>query len=257
MELVREFLAAFGFLTRVPVWRLIGGEEPPSLARSLWAYPIVGASVGACGGGIAWIGLLAGMSPLLAAALAVGAMVLITGALHEDGLADTADGFGGGASRDRKLEIMRDSRIGTYGTVALVLSILVRCAAIAALADPQLIVVSLVVAGALARGFLAPMLQWMPSARSDGLGAQAAKPGLARCIVSMLLAIGATLALGSVIAGVGVILAASLAGLIAALLALRQIGGQTGDVMAAAEQAIECAVLVTLVAFKSALIVAL
>jgi len=253
---VREFVAAFGFLTRLPVWWLIAGQDPPALGKSVWAYPIVGAAVGAIGGGIAAIALWAGMPVLLAAVLAVTAMILVTGALHEDGLADTADGFGGGSTKARKLEIMRDSRLGTYGAVALMLSTLIRCAALVALAEPRLILVSLVVTGALSRGFLAPLLQWLPRARADGLGAQAARPGVIRCLISLTIAIGATVALGSFTAAAGVVVAAIVLAAIVALLALRQVGGQTGDVMAAAEQSIECAVLVVLVALKSAVVIA-
>jgi adenosylcobinamide-GDP ribazoletransferase len=98
----------------------------------------VGALVGACGALAYWGAAAVGLPPFVAGVLAVAATLLVTGALHEDGLADTADGFGAGVTRERKLEIMRDSRIGTYGVAALVLSILLRAGAVASLVEPVL-----------------------------------------------------------------------------------------------------------------------
>ena len=118
--LITELGTGLAFLTRLPVRCALGGEG--SLARAAWAFPIVGALVGAFGALAFWGAALVGLHPFVAGVLAVAATLLVTGALHEDGLADTADGFGAGGSRERKLEIMRDSRIGTYGVVALVLS---------------------------------------------------------------------------------------------------------------------------------------
>ena len=94
---------------------------------------------------------------------------LVTGALHEDGLADTADGFGGGDTRERKLEIMRDSRIGTYGVCALIVSLLVRADAIASLTDPVLVAPALIAAHAGARAVMPLVMFLLPAARTDGL----------------------------------------------------------------------------------------
>src|ERR1700760_415860 len=126
-----EFLAAFTFLTRLPLGSAHTDVPPPSLADASGAFPLVGLVIGAIGG-IAYAIASALALPALAAALiAIAATALITGALHEDGLADTADGFGGGATREMKLEIMRDSRIGTFGVLALIFSIGLRAIAIA------------------------------------------------------------------------------------------------------------------------------
>ena len=113
-----EARLALMLLTRLPVGRL---KDPvPSLAEARWAYPLVGLVIGA----IAWVAhhgaLMLGLGPLPAALVALGAMVLVTGALHHDGLADFADGLGGGRDPDHRLEIMRDSRIGSYGALALI-----------------------------------------------------------------------------------------------------------------------------------------
>ena len=119
-----------------------------------------------------------GLPPLVCAGLAVGALVIVTGALHEDGLADVADGFGGGATRERKLEIMRDSRIGAYGAAALALSLILRVAALSALLDHGLgaAAAGLILAGAASRAAALAPLALLPAARADGLGAGAGAP---------------------------------------------------------------------------------
>ena len=109
-----DLLAATAFLTRMPV---PPGHWPPNLARAYRAFPLVGAGIGAAIGALYLLLLRSGLPAIAAAALALGAGALLTGALQEDGLADIADGFGGGGDRVAKLEVMRDSRIGTYGVL--------------------------------------------------------------------------------------------------------------------------------------------
>ena len=123
------------FATRFPLRHAapIGGAD---IARASWTLPAIGALVGLMGAAVYWIAVRLNLPPLLGASLAVAATLAATGCLHEDGLADTLDGFGGGSNRERKLEIMRDSRIGTYGACALVLSLMLRVGALASLADP-------------------------------------------------------------------------------------------------------------------------
>ena len=173
---------------------------------------------------------------------AVAAGMLATGALHEDGLADTADGFGGGGTTGRKLEIMRDSRIGSFGALALMLALGLRVAALAALADPGRAAAALVAAGMLGRGAMIGMMVALPRARPDGMAATLGPvpPGAA--------AIGLAVAAACVLLphGARALLAAVLAGALMVWLARRQIGGYTGDVLGATEQAAECAVLVAM-----------
>ena len=243
----RDFALATTFLTRVPLGRGLAAE-PGELARAARVMPLVGAGVG-LGGGLVYAaadGL--GLPPALAALLALGATVLITGALHEDGLADTADGFGGGAERARKLAIMRASDIGTYGVLAVVLSLALRAAALSALAEPGAVVLALIAAHGLARAALPPVMATLPPAREDGLAAgvgRVAAPhawtaaGLGAALAWLTLGLGSAL--------VVLVLAAAAAALVARL-ARAQIGGMTGDVLGAVEQAVECAVLLGLVA---------
>ena len=149
------------------------------IATASWALPVAGLVVGLAGAIVYAVSRRIGLPSDPAAVLALSVTVLVTGAIHEDGLADTADGLGGGTSREQKLEIMRDSRIGTYGACALVLSLLARWSALTNIAEPASVATALVAAHIAARAQL-PVFMWLiPPARSDGLsaGAGQAAPG--------------------------------------------------------------------------------
>ena len=132
-----ELKTGLAFLTRLPL-APDASTTGADISRASWTFPVIGAGIGALGGIVYWIAHGLGLPPFVCGTLAVGATVLITGALHEDGLADTADGFGGGTTQERKLEIMRDSRVGTYGALALILSFLLRAGAVASFTEPAL-----------------------------------------------------------------------------------------------------------------------
>src|SRR5690349_9302793 len=151
--LLADLKAAFGFFTRLPVAQL-GPLREGGLPRPLWPAPAAGVVVGRAGALVYWIAWKFNLPPLPCAMLALAATVAVTGALHEDGLADVADGFGGGKTVERKLEIMRDSRIGTYGVCALILSFMLRAGALAAIADPKLVAFALAAAHAMSRAAL-------------------------------------------------------------------------------------------------------
>ena len=229
-----EFAIATALLTRLPIG--VAVPEEGAIAAAAWALPLVGAAIG---GIIALAFLaaeLAGFAAATAALVAVAAGLLITGALHEDGLADTADGFGGGRDRETKLAIMRDSRHGTFGVLALVFSIALRAAALAAIGEPIHTGLALVAAHAASRGALPPLMRLLAPARTDGLGAAAGRPSRAVAIAAP--AIGAAIALatlGPVLGAAGLVLAGAAVALMA-LLARRQIGGYTGDVLGAFQQ---------------------
>src|SRR4051794_36079820 len=129
-QLIGDIRTSVLFSTRLPLGRsaLVEGA---ALARASWAWPLAGALVGVIGAGVYWATVTVGVPTFAAATPGVGATLLATGFLPEDGLADTADGFGGATSRERKLVIMSDSRIGAYGACALVMSLLLRISAIA------------------------------------------------------------------------------------------------------------------------------
>jgi adenosylcobinamide-GDP ribazoletransferase len=220
----------------------VSGAE---LARASWAFPLAGALIGLLGAVAFGLVRAAGLPPWPAAALALAATLLATGCLHEDGLADTADGFGGGATREQKLAIMRDSRIGTYGTCALILSFALRWSALAAVAEPAAVTGALVAAHASARATL-PWLMWLaPPARAEGLAADAGRPPRPSVVAAGILAVIAL--------GLGLDANAAIFALLLLLASLgfaawscrKQIGGQTGDVLGALEQAGEIIVLLT------------
>jgi adenosylcobinamide-GDP ribazoletransferase len=238
-----ELKTGLAFLTRLPVPSAsLAGED---LTRASWTFPVIGAGIGAFGALIYWLAHAFGLQAFISAALAVAATLLLTGALHEDGLADTADGFGADASVDRKLAILRDSQIGTYGAAALVLSLMLRVGAIASIADPAPVAASLIAAHAGARAAMLIFMRLVPNARNDGLSAGAGTPpqnsaliasGIAIVVLLLCLGFGATL--------VALLLLAAAGGTMA-WLSVRQIGGQTGDVLGAFEQVSEILILLT------------
>jgi adenosylcobinamide-GDP ribazoletransferase len=240
---IGEFSASIHFLTRLPLRRHEAGTAGASLAQAAWAFPLAGFVVGLIG---ALVYLIADRLVLFswpAAALTLAATMLVTGALHEDGLADTADGFGGGATRERKLDIMRDSRIGTYGVCALIICLLLRADAIASLTEPVLVAPALIAAHVGARAVLPLVMFLLPAARSDGLAFSAGKPsggGVAVAAALGFLALLLCLGLGHALVAL-VVLAIAVA--LLCWLATRQIGGQTGDVLGAVEQVSEIVIL--------------
>ncbi len=241
-----DALLCVGFFTRIPA----GGITDRRLADAIWAVPLVGALVavvGACGFGIAsWLNL----PPAIAAAIALAATILMTGGLHEDGLADVADGFGGGATRERKLEIMKDSRIGTFGVLALVLTVLVRWSALAALSGSIPMLAPLVAAHAASRGIMPAMMAVLPPARATGLSASAGTVSFSASLLAAALGFVGLLALGPFAA---LLSAVALVVWFLALKSLseRQIGGQTGDVLGTLQQGGEIIVLLVALSLHS------
>jgi len=240
-----DLKTGLAFLTRLP----IPYSAPPSfgeIGRAGWTFPLVGALVGVFAAIVYWLSNTLGLNPFVSALLAVGATLAVTGGLHEDGLADTSDGFGGGETRERKLEIMRDSRTGAFGVSALVLSILLRAGMCRSLAEPALVAPALIAAHAGARAVL-PFFMWLvPNARQDGLAASVGQPPTAPVMVALLIGFTAlVLCLGLSGALIAVLTMVAVIGILA-WLCLGQIGGQTGDVLGALEQV--CEILILLVA---------
>jgi adenosylcobinamide-GDP ribazoletransferase len=245
-EWLDDFRTAVAFLTRLPMPHP-DGATPQNFVRAHRMFPVVGALIGAAVG-LLCLGLrYVGVPDLAAAALALGGSAILTGALHEDGLADVADGFGGGRNLESKLEIMRDSRLGTYGAVVLLVSFAAKLSALATIPDGY-VMPALIAAHALARGVLPAMAMNLPYARKDGLARNAGKPDVATSAMAGGLALVIALLSLSWTNALCAALAAGLSGLCVARLAMRQIGGQTGDVLGGAEQVGETAILVLLAA---------
>lgn len=236
-------IGAFQFLTRIP----IRTETVVPHSRIVPWFPVVGAVIGAA------VGVVAASSaslvgPSLGAALAVVVGLMVTGAFHEDGLADVADAFGGGWTVERRLEILKDSRHGTYGVAALTSSIMVRMVALAAAETPAGMFAASVAAHTLGRTAAVVAMATLPLAVQSGLGAGAAKAmGRAATVVAVIAGLAVT---GSVVGWWVVPLAAVSLVCMAVVgrLAVSKIGGLAGDVLGAVEQVVEAAVLVVMVA---------
>jgi adenosylcobinamide-GDP ribazoletransferase len=239
-----EFLSAVQFLTRIPVSSQ--PYEADSLARSVKFFPMVGIAVGV-GAALLHLVLAPHLPRLVSAFLVLLYLALVTGCLHEDGLADTADGFGGGHNREQILLILRDSRIGSYGGVALVLSLIGRLVLIASLPLAQ-VPHYLIAAHILCRWTTLPLSYFLASARNsdsdhvDGQGARIA------CLTSTGTLIGGTVFSFVVVAfllkihATGPILSAIVLTSVAGLYYKRRIGGVTGDCFGATNQLSEIGV---------------
>jgi adenosylcobinamide-GDP ribazoletransferase len=237
---LRQFAAAVQFMTRIPVPQF--QYEPDLVLGGAKFYPLVGALVAA--GAIAIALLLRSHLPATVTAIAILAyLVTITGGFHEDGLADTADALGGGWTKPRMLEIMHDSRIGSFGTLAICLSLLARWGLLAAMPANRL-PWYLLSAHVLCRWTTLPLGAFMDSARTDGLGARFAhKIPMSSAIIGSLLAFliaGWALRIEAIVP----IVAVSLLTLLSGLYYRSQIGGITGDCFGATNQLAEIAVYI-------------
>jgi adenosylcobinamide-GDP ribazoletransferase len=244
----RDGKVALAFLTRLRV-RAQRPWQDTDLAASVVMFPLVGALVGLLGA-LAYAAASAlGLPPLPAAVVAVAVLVGATGALHEDGLADLADGLGG-ATRVQRLEIMRDPRVGSFGVIALVLALLARVAALAALAQTLEVGAALIAAAAFSRALMPLAMLALPPARADGLAARAGRPHPARAAAAGVIAIAIGLILLPPLAAAAAMVVAALAGALPAMAAWRRLGGITGDVLGAVQQAGEIAFLLAVVALR-------
>lgn len=245
LSLVEQLRVCIGFFTRVPV-RLRADLPADAVARSAWAYPVAGAAIGAVAALCAGVARHFGLSPALTAIAALGVTIVVTGALHEDGLADTADGLGGGRDAAAKLAIMRDSRIGSYGVLALLMSFACRAACLTQLAGrgDAAIAAALVAAHAGGRAVLPALMTALPLARTNGAAASVGRPSPGGAVSAMLLGAPAVLAMLGAGRGAVAILLGALVTAALGRLAFRGIGGYTGDILGAAEQAVEMIVLV-------------
>ncbi|MFT4620186.1 MAG: adenosylcobinamide-GDP ribazoletransferase [Sulfitobacter sp.] len=242
----RDPRIALGLLSRLP----FGADLQVAARRGAacaWAFPLVGLVVGAIAALIGAVALILGVSPGPVAVLVVAAQVMLTGGMHEDGLADSADGLWGGWEPARRLEIMTDSHIGAYGVIALALGLILRVMALALLASLGVwaLIAGVLAAALISRASIVTVMTLLSPARENGLSASVGQPGVT------------TLGLAWIMAGIGALGLIGLAAVPAALLAIAvtlgvmriakvRIGGQTGDILGASQQMAEIAVLMVL-----------
>lgn len=257
MKLLADLLVSLRFFSRLPVpetarERALGAG---GFASASALAPVAGMILAIPQVAVLALSSALALPPVVCSLLALTASVLLTGALHEDALADCADGFGGGRDRERKLAIMRDSRIGAFGTVAIVLSLLLRASALAAAVAAGFGGTAIFVAAILSRAACLAPLAILRPARSDGAGAASAVTA-DRFSAATILAFALSIAIASaehvdVMRSAGAVLLAALAAVATTALAWRQIGGQTGDVAGAAQQVAEIMVLIVFAAGAS------
>ncbi|MBW4022806.1 MAG: adenosylcobinamide-GDP ribazoletransferase [Proteobacteria bacterium] len=238
-----DLVAAFGLLTRLPLPRAVAGS---STGASVWAWPLVGLVVGTLGALGYWFAWRGGLSPWLAGLVAVIATVAATGGFHEDGLADSADGIGGATTRERRLAIMKDSRIGSFGALALIGSVGLRVGALAQLAEPRLVVPALIVAAVLGRGAMPGVLLLSGPARLEGLAAMLGLADRRRVLLGWGIALVVALLLVPPHAVLIAVFAVVLVVAAMAWVGSRSLGGYTGDTLGATEQLAECVVLLVM-----------
>ena len=231
-----ELQLAFMLLTRLPAGTLT--SQLPELAHARWAFPIVGCIVGGIIAASYIILSLLLLPSFAAAILAITAGLFSTGAIHEDGLADCADGFGGGQNREKKLAIMRDSAIGSYGTLSLIIIMGLRISLLSMLPAKLEIVTPIIICAVISRYAMVGYLCLLPAARQDGLGNQASGNQTSGDNISALLLAGLIALPAFVIGAFGliyVIIAIVSVALIWGVIAKYHLGGQTGDVCGAGQ----------------------
>ncbi len=239
----QDLPAALGLLTRLPV-RVDTARAVARGARAAWAWPLTGICVNGIAAGVAGVILWLGLPPGVAALCLIATQIAVTGAMHEDGLADSLDGLWGGWDRDRRLAIMKDSSLGVYGVLGLGLSVLLRWQLWVLVLPLALWPVALAV-GVIARWPMVALSHALPPARDKGLAHAVGRPGAATLAVATgVTAVVAVLTLGlPAVAALGAVLAVTF---LWGLIARTKIGGQTGDILGAAQQFAEIAALVTL-----------
>lgn len=249
--LLADLAGLLRLFSRLPVPRLGPADDPaalPDFRRAAAVMPLAGVIIGLPAAGVFALAIAAGVPPLAAGALTVATAFLSTGGLHEDGLADTADGYAAGGSAERRLAIMRDSRVGAHGAGALAVTVLLRAALLSGLVASGAVAAALAVLAAAAVSRTAVVALWhaTPPARNDGLSVGAGRPrrratavAVALGLLAALLAVPAAGAMGAA----GGLAAAAGAAILVSRWCRKALGGQTGDVLGATQQLSEVAFL--------------
>jgi adenosylcobinamide-GDP ribazoletransferase len=244
VRLPRGLAAAGAFLTRLPIGRFVD-VDARAVAAAAPLYPVVGGALGAAAG-LAERGLSPWLPPFVVAALLVSLLAVLTGAIHLDGLADTADALGG-QSREDRLRIMRDHAVGAFGASALGLALVLKVALVTALIENDAAIAGLVAACACSRAVAPPLAAALPYARESRQATVPDEIGVMRAVIGVLVAASIALVAAGT-AGVAVLLAACAVAGAAGVLYARWLGGVTGDALGAVVEVGELAALTTAVA---------
>lgn len=239
-------LLALSLLTRLPV--KLANDAFDRSAQAAWAYPLVGFVTGALSGGAGLLALWLGLPSVIAAILCLVTGIIITGAMHEDGLADCADGFWGGWDPEMRLKIMKDSQIGTYGVLALLISFSLRLAVLTQIFEGSGAFWTVIAVHVAARAVMPGIMALLPLARDNGLSARVGSISISAAWVSGAIGAVTLLVVFGPLSALALVAAAFGACLIGARIALAKIKGQTGDVIGAHQQVTEITLYLALIA---------
>ncbi|KWT80875.1 adenosylcobinamide-GDP ribazoletransferase [Agrobacterium radiobacter] len=253
-DFITDVMHSLAFLSRLPVpSRFFDDADSVSMRRTARAFPAAGLLIALPAAFLVVVFATFNASPQLTGWLVIGLTALVTGALHEDGLADMADGFGSGKDKARMLEIMKDSRIGSYGAIAMILSFAIRATALASLIETlpaKAAAAAMIAALVLSRALMVWHWQSLPAAKTSGIAAGAGQPGTSErniaFVIGLLLFILFTLHALPLLSIALVLAAAFLAAMLFGRLCDRKIGGHTGDTIGACQQITEIVILVAL-----------
>ncbi|XHE11887.1 adenosylcobinamide-GDP ribazoletransferase [Agrobacterium deltaense] len=253
-DFITDVMHSVAFLSRLPVpSRFFSDGEDISMRRTARAFPAAGLLIALPAAFLVVLLATFDASPQLTGWLAIAVTALITGALHEDGLADMADGFGSGKEKARTLDIMKDSRIGSYGTIAMILSFALRATALASLIETlpaRTAAACLIAALVMSRALMVWHWQALPAAKSSGIAAAAGQPGTSERNIALatglLLFVLFTLHALPFVSIVIVVAAACLAAALFGRLCVSKIDGHTGDTIGACQQITEIVILIAL-----------
>lgn len=246
-KLHADLYCGLSFFTRLPVGWLHSDHFPFSFARAIWTWPWVGLLLGAITGGVFFLLNWIGFSAWVVALITLTVQLLLTGGLHEDGLADTMDGFGGGKDKEHRLKIMRDSAIGSYGTLSLIILLGVKSSALAILCTQSSMgYIALMLSNCLARTSMLVPLFCTNAARKNGVASQLEKPPLIPFWAALIAAAVISFAFLRLQEVIILWLAIFVIAYTIAKIAYHKIGGYTGDVLGATETINEAILLVLL-----------
>lgn len=247
----RLFFIALQFFTRVPIPAWVGFEAA-WLQHASRYFPLVGVLVGVVAAGVyaaaAWL-----WPAPVAVLLSTAAGIWLTGAFHEDGFADTCDGFGGGSTPERVMTIMKDSRIGAYGAIGIGLLLALKCVTLALL-PPMTVIGALLLAHPLSRLAASALIYWLEYARAEGKAKPLAQHMsgaefaiAAGCAALAAIAVGVSGVIGWTTIAATIVAAAIAAAWLASIF-VRRIGGYTGDCLGAVQQLAEVAIYLCVLA---------
>lgn len=246
-----DFRIAVGFLTILPVAPAASlDDHRAGLRFGVRAFPLAGLVVGLFGALIYGLATMLKLPPEAAAFIAIGAMTVFTGALHEDGLADMADGAMARTNLTERLAVMRDSRIGTFGTLALIIIVGIKTGTITAIGWADQVAPLLIGCAAASRAVLPAMMRFMRPARADGLAFSVGRPEENQVVLAALLGFVLALLFLGPAAGLIAVIAGAAAAAIVGWIAKKRLGGVTGDVLGATQQATEATMMLAVVALS-------